>query len=381
MLKKIQLQLTDPQYRHYVAAVSVFLFIVLILILFRVQAAIALRNQTNAAAITVVAVITAKQESGEDKIILPGNVWAWHEAPIYARTDGYIKKWYVDIGAHVKAGDLLAEIETPELDAQARQAAADLKTAIANSNLAQSTAKRWVNLLKTDSVSKQETDEKVSTAQALQAARISAKANRDRLKELVSFERVTAPFDGIITARATDIGALINAGSSTTAKPLFRIAQTDPLRIYVKVPQNYSARITPNMHVSLHFAEHPHQEFSAKLLDTAKAIDPATRTLLSQFTVENKNGILLPGGYTEVWFSLPIPPQTVSLPINTLLFRAEGLQVATVDKNNKIVLKSITINRDFGTYVEIATGVISGERVVVNPPDSIINGETVRVVS
>lgn len=381
MFKKVSSTLTDKRHRRYVMAISIFLFIVLILIILRVQAAIALRQRTQAAAVTVVATITAKQDAGADKFILPGNVWAWHEAPIFARTDGYIKQWYVDIGRHVKAGDLLAEIETPELNAQKRQAAADLKTAIANSKLAQSTAKRWVNLLKTDSVSKQETDEKVSSAQALQAAMISAKANLDRLTELVGFERVTAPFDGVITARATDIGALINSGSSVTAKPLFRIAQTNPLRIYVKVPQNYSARITPELAVSLHFAEHPGQVFSAKLLDTAKAIDPSTRTLLAQFTAENKDEVLLPGGYTEVWFSLPLPPQTVRIPVNTLLFRAQGLQVATVDKDNQIVLKSVTINRDFGAEVEIATGVTPGERIVINPPDSIANGEVVRVVS
>lgn len=381
MFKKISSTLTDKRHRRYVMAISIFLFIVLILIILRVQAAIALRQRTQAAAVTVVATITAKQDAGADKFILPGNVWAWHEAPIFARTDGYIKQWYVDIGRHVKAGDLLAEIETPELNAQKRQAAADLKTAIANSKLAQSTAKRWVNLLKTDSVSKQETDEKVSSAQALQAAMIAAKANLDRLTELVGFERVTAPFDGVITARATDIGALINSGSSVTAKPLFRIAQTNPLRIYVKVPQNYSARITPELAVSLHFAEHPGQVFSAKLLDTAKAIDPSTRTLLAQFTAENKDEALLPGGYTEVWFSLPLPPQTVRIPVNTLLFRAQGLQVATVDKDNQIVLKSVTINRDFGAEVEIATGVTPGERIVINPPDSIANGEVVRVAS
>lgn len=381
MLKKIRLALTDKRHRRYVIAMAIFLLIVLLLIILRVQAAIALRERTQAAAVTVVSTLITKQEVGTDKFILPGNVWAWHEAPIFARTDGYIKQWYVDIGSHVKAGDLLALIETPELNAQKRQAAADLNTAIANNKLAQSTAKRWLNLLRTDSVSKQETDEKVSAAQALQAAMSSAKANLDRLTELVSFERVIAPFDGVITARATDIGALINSGSSTTAKPLFRIAQTNPLRIYVKVPQNFSGRITPNLTVSLHFAEHPGQEFSAKLLDTAKAIEPTTRTLLAQFSAENKDEVLLPGGYTEVWFSLPLPPQTVRIPVNTLLFRAQGLQVATVDKDNHIVLKSVSINRDFGTEVEIATGVTPGERIVINPPDSITNGEVVRVAS
>ncbi len=381
MLKAIQEHLKKPQHRPYVIAGTIFLFILLLMVVFRIQAAIALRKRTREEAVTVVAVMTAKQEKGIEKIILPGNVWAWHEAPIFARTNGYIRKWYVDIGSHVKAGDLLAVIEAPEVDAQARQAAADLKTTIANNNLAQTTAKRWLNLLKTDSVSKQETDEKVSAAQALDAAVFSAKANLDHLNELVSFEQVIAPFDGIVTARATDIGDLINAGSSTTAKPLFRVSQTSPLRIYVKVPQNYTSRLKPNMTVGLHFAEHPRQEFPATLLDTARAIDPATRTLLAQFTIENKNGELLPGGYTQVWFSLPLPADMIRLPVNTLLFQAEGLQVATVTAENKIKLKSVTVNRDFGTEVEIATGVNAGDRIVLNPPDSITDGELVRIHS
>ncbi|PWY56884.1 efflux RND transporter periplasmic adaptor subunit [Legionella qingyii] len=381
MLKSIQSFGQDHKHRRRIIAIAVFLFIMLVIVFFRVYAAIHLRNETLADAVPVVRVMKAQQEKGVDKIILPGNVQAWHESPIYARTNGYIKKWYVDIGSHVKKGDLLAVIETPELDAQARQARADLKTAIANNQLAQITAKRWLNLVKTESVSQQETDEKVSTAAALEAAMFSAKANLQRLQELVGFERVIAPFDGVITDRATDIGDLIDAGSSSTAQPLFRIAQTSPLRIYVKIPQYYSSRIKPNMTVELHFAEHPKQVFPAKLFETAQAIDPDTRTLLAQFISPNKNGELLPGGYTEVWFTLPIPPKTVILPVNTLLFQAQGLQVATLDKDNKIVLKLVTLRRDFGATVEIATGVLPGDRVVLNPPDAIVNGETVRVVS
>ncbi|MCW8442481.1 efflux RND transporter periplasmic adaptor subunit [Fluoribacter gormanii] len=381
MLKSIQSSGQDHKHRRRIIAITVFLFIMLMIVFLRVYAAIHLRNETLADAVPVVRVMKAQQEKGVDKIILPGNVQAWHESPIYARTNGYIKKWYVDIGSHVKKGDLLAVIETPELDAQERQARADLKTAIANNQLAQITARRWLNLVKTESVSQQETDEKVSTAAALEAAMFSAKANLQRLQELVGFERVIAPFDGVITDRATDIGDLIDAGSSSTAKPLFRIAQTSPLRIYVKIPQYYSSRIKPNMIVDLHFAEHPKQVFSAKLFETAQAIDPNTRTLLAQFISPNKNGELLPGGYTEVWFTLPIPPKTVILPVNTLLFQAQGLQVATLDKDNKIVLKSVTLRRDFGATVEIATGVLPGDRVVLNPPDAIVNGEIVRVVS
>lgn len=272
-------------------------------------------------------------------------------------------------------------IETPELDAQERQARADLKTAIANNQLAQITARRWLNLVKTKSVSQQETDEKVSTAAALKAAMFAAKANLQRLQELVSFERVIAPFDGVITDRATDIGDLIDAGSSSTSSPLFRITQTSPLRIYVKIPQYYSSRIKPNMTVQLRFAEHPGKVFFARLFETAQAIDPNTRTLLAQFTTPNKNGELLPGGYTEVLFELPSPAQAVILPVNTLLFQAQGLQVATLDKENKIILKPVTIRRDFGSKVEIATGVVPGDKIVLNPPDAISTGEKVRVVS
>ncbi|MBI2785754.1 MAG: efflux RND transporter periplasmic adaptor subunit [Legionella longbeachae] len=381
MLNTIQSHLQNQKHRRLILAVAVFLFIILVMILMRVYAAISLRNRTIADAVPVVRIMTAQQEPGVDKIVLPGNVQAWHESPIYARTNGYVKKWYVDIGSQVKAGDLLAVIETPELDAQERQARADLKVAIANNKIAQITAKRWLHLLKTESVSQQETDEKVSSAAALNAAMFAAKANLQRLQELVGFEQVVAPFDGVITDRATDIGDLIDAGSSSTTPPLFRIAQTNPLRIYVKIPQYYSARIKPNMTVQLHFLEHPKQTFFAKLLETAHAIDPKTRTLLAQFVAENKNRELFPGGYTEAWFSLAIPANTVILPVNTLLFQAPGLQVATLDKDNKVVLKSVTLRRDFGATVEIATGVMPGDRIVINPSDGILNGETVRVVT
>jgi RND family efflux transporter MFP subunit len=381
MLKKIQLHHKGERHRLYLLIAAIFLLIVLSIIVSRIQTANGLKKRTREAAVRVVATIITKQEKGTDVIILPGTVRAWHEAPIFARVAGYVNVWNVDIGSRVQAGDVLAVIETPEVDAQKRQAEADFNTAIANDKLAQSTAKRWLYLLKTASVSKQETDEKVSSAEAMQAARYSAKANLDRLNDLVNFQQIIAPFTGVITARATDIGDLVNAGSSTTAKPLFRIAQTDPLRIYVEIPQNYSTRITPEMKVTLHFAEHPHKVFSAKLLDTANAINPMTRTLLAQFTADNKDGILLPGGYTEVKFTLSLPANTVRIPVNALLFQSEGLQVAVVDKDNKIVRKAVTVRRDFGAEVEIATGITPGERIVVNPPDSISNGEVVRVVS
>jgi hypothetical protein len=207
------------------------------------------------------------------------------------------------------------------------------------------------------------------------------RANRDRLRDLVNFEKVIAPFDGVITARATDIGALINAGSSAQAKPLFRIAQVSPLRIYVKVPQNYSTFIKPNMQVQLRFAEYPGKLFSAKLLNTADAINPTTRTLLAQFVLENKDNLILPGGYTEVIFSLGMPNNIVRIPVNTLIFQKEGLQVATLDKNHRVILKSISVSRDFGTDVEVRSGIRAGDLVILNPSDSIMNGETVRLAS
>ncbi len=380
MRSKIEFQLEDRlRRRNFI--LGILLAIVLIIFFSRIWTAILLHRDTEVDAIPAVAAMTVAQGSAKEKIVLPGNVQAWHEAPIYARTNGYIKKWYVDIGSRVKVGDLLAEIEAPELDAQLRQAEADLTTAQANDKLAQSTAKRWLILVKTDSVSKQETDEKVSAAKASTAIVAAAHANRDRLRELVSFEHVIAPFAGVITLRATDIGALIDAGSSPTAKPLFRIAQANPLRIYVKVPQNYAFTIKPNMKVTLHFAEHPGKKFPATLLQTADAIDPVTRTLLTQFVANNANDELLPGGYTEVHFTLPLSAQTIRLPVNTLLFRKEGLQVATLTKDNKILLKSIAISRDFGNEVEINAGLNPGERVVLNPPDSAFNGEKVRVVT
>lgn len=354
------------------------LILVSIFIYLRLNATHQLIRETHSQAVPIVATLIVKPGPSNEEIILPGNVQAWHEATIYARTNGYIKKWFVDIGSRVKAGELLALIESPEIDAQLQQAEANLKTAIANEGLAQTTAKRWVNLLKSDSVSKQETDEKVSTAEAWVANVNAAKANRDRLLQLVSFERVTAPFDGVISSRTTDIGSLINAGSGNSV-PLFHLVQSDPLRIYVQIPQNYASKIKANMVVSLHFSEHPGKSFPAKLYQTANAIDPRTRTLLAQFISANPNGELLPGGYTEVHFKMPISLSLVRIPVNTLLFRAEGLQVGVVDSNNKVSLRKITISRDFGNEVEVSSGLKSGERIILNPSDSLFNGQQVRL--
>lgn len=351
----------------------------LLLIYFRGWSLFFLHARGDAGSLPVVATILIKSGTSSEEITLPGNVKAWHEAIIYARTTGYIKKWYVDIGSSVKEGELLAEIEKPELAAQLRQAEADLATAIANNKLAQSTALRWVGLLKSDSVSKQETDEKVATARALEAVVNSSTANLDRLKELQSFTRVVAPFDGIITQRNVDIGSLINEGSSNVYIPLFSIVQADQLRVYVNIPQSYAANIKPGFSASISFAEHPGQNYQAKLLETAKAIDPQTRTLLAQFVLDNRAGELLPGSYAEVHLKVPLAKSIIRLPINTLLFRSEGLQVAILGEDNRVILKKITISRDFGDSVEVATGINVGEKVIINPSDSLRNGEEVRV--
>jgi len=338
-----------------------------------------LSKSTDQLAILTVTTIKAVTAPAHEEIILPGNVAAWHTASIYARTNGYIKEWKVDIGARVKVGDVLAVIEAPEVNAQLLQTEADLKTAEANNELAKSTAKRWIALLKTNSVSKQEADVTISDAKAKQAIVASMRANRDRLRDLVNFQRVVAPFDGIIMSRTTDVGRLINSGSGSML-PLFRIVQYNRLRVYVRVPQNYASSIVPTLTAQLHFSEHPDKIYSATLLDTAKAIDPNTRTLLIQLVTDNQNNELLPGGYVKVNLQLPEGKNIVRIPVNTLLFRADGLQVATIDGDHKVVLKPITIGRDFGDFVEVTTGIKPNETVILNPPDSILTGQEVQIV-
>lgn len=311
--------------------------------------------------------------------MLPGTVRAYTEAPIYARTSGYLKAWYADIGTPVHKGQLLAEIETPEVDQQLAQALADLASARANLALAVSTNERWKRLLTTDSVSKQDADQKAADAAAKKAAADSAAANVARLRELESFKRVVAPFDGVVTARNTDVGALINAGE-TAGNELFRIADTHKLRIYVEVPEAYASATKPGVPAELHFAEHPGKVYEAKTVRTAGALDPTLRTLQVELQLDNAQRAILPGAYTEVHFKLQADSKALRLPANTLLFRAAGLQVATVDRNDRIKLKSIVMGRDFGSTIEILSGIDAADVVVLNPPDSSVDGEHVRVV-
>lgn len=346
----------------------------------RVAAENNLRHRTLEQAIPEVNVIKTASNDAMEEVVLPAEVQPWHEAPIYARTSGYLKVWHKDIGAHVKEGDVLADIDTPEVDAQFHQAEANLATAAANNQLAQSTSRRWQDLLKTNSVSKQEANEKAAAATADEALVAAAKANLDRLRELEDFKHIVAPFDGVITVRNTDVGALINAGSNAAAgQELFRIAETGKLRVYVHVPESYANAIKPDLKAKLYFTQFPGRAFDAVLGETADAIDPATRTLLIQLVVDNASGELLPGSYAEAHLMLPANGNFIHLPVNTILFR-DGTQVAVIDESKHAHLKSITIGRDYGKSVEVVAGLGAGETVVINPPDSIKDGEEIRIV-
>jgi RND family efflux transporter MFP subunit len=328
---------------------------------------------------TVVTVKPNRTDLGEE-LILPGTVQAFIEAPIYARTNGYLKAWHTDIGSPVKKGQLLAEIETPEVDQQLTQAVADLATARANEALSQTTNTRWKELLKTESVSQQDADEKAGDAAAKRAAAEAAAANVSRLRELESFKRVVAPVDGVITARNTDIGALINAGQSAGSE-LFRLADTQKLRIYVQVPEPYAAAAKPGLGAELSFSEQRGRAYTATVVRTSNALDPALRTLQVELELDNSQGELFPGAYAEVHFKLAGNAQSLRLPATTVLFRAAGLQVAVVDAHQRIQLKSIVEGRDFGSTIEVLSGLNAEDAVVINPPDSIIDGLTVRVAA
>jgi RND family efflux transporter MFP subunit len=346
----------------------------------RVHSDSTLKSDTDKNAVPVVNVIKASaSDKAQNDVVLPGNLHAWHEASIYARVNGYLKVWNKDIGDPVKAGDVLAEIETPEVDSQLRQAEADLNLARANSKLAQTTAKRWKDLRKSEAVTQQETDEKIADAMAKVAAEQSALANRDKLVETKNFKQLIAPFDGIVTARNTDVGALISEGSSNPQE-LFHVATIDKLRVYVNVPENYRSMITPDLVANLHFTEKPDQVFPAKFLSTSNAYDPSTRTVLVQFELDNPDGLFYPGSYTEAHLKNGTPQnQSIRLPGNTFIFKAGGLQIATVGADNKVTIKSVKPGRDYGSELEIVAGVAADDQVIINPPDSLYQGQQVRI--
>jgi RND family efflux transporter MFP subunit len=337
-----------------------------------------LTQRTQEAAIPTVAVVFPREGAPLQEIVLPGNTQAFSDAPIYARTNGYLKHWYFDIGAHVQKGQLLAEIETPEVDQQLLQARSDLDTAQANLKIAKITATRWQDLVSNGSVSQQETDQAVSNLSAVKAASESSAANVRRLEQLQSFEKIYAPFNGIITARNTDIGALIDAGASAQPKELFHMAAIRTLRVYVSVPEVYSRAARPGASATLTLDEFPGQTFHGTLVRNANSIDIASRTLLVEVDVDNPTGQLLPGAYVFVHLKLPDETRSVTIPSNTLIFRKEGLQVGLV-RNGKAELVPVKISRDYGNSVEIVSGLQPTDAVIMDPSDSLVDGMPVRL--
>ncbi len=340
----------------------------------------ALAKETAGSAIPSVNVVYPTSSTLSSEIALPGNTQAYVDAPIYSRTSGYLKSWYFDIGAHVKKGQLMATIETPELDQQLQVAQADLKSAEANLDLANTTSMRYQKLLTTNSVSKQETDVAMSDASAKQAAVDASMANVRRLEQLQSFERVYAPFDGIVTARNTDIGRLISAGQNTTAQELFHLAAIGKLRVYVAVPEAYSSAIKVGSKASLTLDEYPGKSFEGTIARNSNAIDQATRTLNVEVDVDNPKGELLPGAYVFVHFKVPEHASSLMIPSNTLLFRSEGLRVGVV-RDGRVQLVPVKIAKDTGANVEIASGLTAKDAVILDPSDSLASGQEVQIAN
>jgi RND family efflux transporter MFP subunit len=364
-----------------VAVIAVIVALVVIFgIAARRHAESTLESDTKAASIPTVNVIYPVRSVLASGLALPGNTQAYVDTPIYARTSGYLKKWYFDIGAHVRKGQLMAVIETPELDEQLQVAQADLKSAEANLNLANTTSARYQNLLTTNSVSKQETDVAVSDAAAKKAAVDASTAAVRRLQQLQSFEKIYAPFDGIVTARNIDIGGLIQAGENTTPKELFHLASIRKIRVFVSVPEAYSTLIKEGGKATLTLDEYPGREFEGTIVRNSNSIDPATRTLNVEVDVNNPKGELLPGAYVFVHFNVPQRSSNLMIPSNTLLFRAQGLQVGVV-RDGRVQLVPVTISKDLGANVEIASGLTANDAVVLDPSDSLASGQQVQIKS
>ncbi len=339
----------------------------------------ALAKETETLAVPTVAVIHPTTEPSEEGLVLPGSMQAYVESPIYARTNGYLKKWYRDIGSRVRKGELLADIDTPEVDQQLLQARADLETSQANANLSHITATRYEDLIKTDSVSKQEVDNAAGDLAAKQAGVASSQANVHRLSELESFKHIYAPFSGVITRRNVDIGTLINAGNGGATQQLFSLAQTDPIRVYVNVPESAAPSIHAGLPAHLDLTQFPGRKFLGKVVRTAEAIDPVSRTLLTEVDVPNKTGELLPGGYAQVHLDVQITGDRLQVPVNALLFRSEGLRAVVVDADHKLHLQPLTIGRDYGVSLEVLQGLRGADWIVLNPADSLEEGQHVNV--
>ena len=346
----------------------------------RVRAGRTARAEAAQSAVTPVSVILPTRAAPAQEIILPGNVQPFSSSPIYSRTNGYLRKWYVDIGARVKQGQLLAVVDAPEIDQQVEQSISNLNTAKANLALAEITKNRYQALLTKKAVSQQDVDNAVGTYNANKSIVEADQANVKQLQALQSFEKIYAPFDGIVTARNTDIGDLVNSGSAGGVKTdLFHIAQPGTLRVYVNVPEEYSQGIKEGMTADITLAEFPGRKFQGKLVRTADAINMTTRTLLIEIDVANPTGTLLTGSYAEVHLAIPTQASTFVIPVNTLIFRTEGLRVGIV-RDGKVVLATVTPGHDFGNTIEIVAGLKADDQVIVNPPDSIVSGQEVQIV-
>jgi RND family efflux transporter MFP subunit len=341
-----------------------------------------LERDTAEMSVPTVVVVSPKAGAPQEEVVLPGAMQPFAEAPIYARTSGYLARRFAEMGMRVRAGQVLAEIDAPELEQQLQQARADLTTAEANARLAQITADRYRNLVKTDSVSQQDADNAAGTLDARRAAVESAKFNVQRLEQLHGFTKIVSPIGGVITARNTDVGALIDPGASGgTARELFHVAATERLRVFVNVPQVYSRAARPGMVADITLAELAGERFAGKLVRTAEAIDPASRTLLVEIEVDNRDGRLLPGAFAQVHLKLDRGTSSLVVPVNTLMFRGDGVKVAAVRDGRRVALVTVTIGRDFGTEAEVLTGLTETDSLIVSPPDSIADGQDVRVVS
>ncbi|MGA2021007.1 MAG: efflux RND transporter periplasmic adaptor subunit [Candidatus Sulfotelmatobacter sp.] len=376
-------QLPPAPPRKAMTIVAVMLLVLLvaggITLLARASHERALAKETEIETVPTVAVVNPLPEKPDEDLVLPGSLLAYEESPIYARTNGYLVKWYKDIGSRVSKGELLAKIDTPEVDQELNQSRAARQQIVAQMEIAKITADRWANLLKTDSVSAQEADQNASGYKQAQANLSAADANVRRLEQLEGFKDVYAPFTGVLTKRNVDPGALINAGAQAAGRELFDIARVDPLRVYTSVPQAYAPYIKVGAKTFVTLQEFPGQKFVATVARTAEAIDTNTRTLLTEVDVPNKDGRLLPGSFGEVHFAVGSNVNKVTVPVNTMLFRAQGAQVAVVGPDNKVQLRPINIGRDYGTTLEILGGVDPSEKIVVNPSDSLEEGQQVNV--
>jgi RND family efflux transporter MFP subunit len=339
----------------------------------------ALAKETERQTVPTVAVVHPLSEKPDEELVLPGTLQAYEESPIYARTSGYLVRWYKDIGSRVAEGELLATIDTPEIDQELNQTRAARQQIVAQLELAKISADRWESLRKTDSVSAQEADQQTSAYKQAQANLAAADANVKRLEQLEGFKKVYAPFSGVLTKRNVDPGALINAGAGAAGRELFDIARVDPLRVYTSVPQAYAPYIRVGAETIVTLQEFPGQKFRAKVARTAEAIDPNTRTLLTEVDVPNRDGRLLPGSFGEVHFAVGSNVNKVTVPVNAMLFRSQGPQVAVIGSDNKVQLRTINIGKDYGTSLEILGGVAAGDQIVINPSDSLEDGQQVNI--